>query len=425
MRVVTVSIIDPAPGDPFDAPDWDLPSSTAGRATRHRLNGLDGFRALAVTVVALFHFGVPGFSGGWIGPELFFVLSGYLITTLLLDRSQPGGRGLSLTDFWLRRIKRLYPAVLFLVASLIAVVALLDALRTTSVADVAPGSLASESLAALAYYANWHLISEHVGYFGQSSSLLKHTWSRAIEEQFYVVWPLVFVVIRSSRRWWRPLGLLVAGAGATASALTAAFGAGHTPVNRLYYGTDTNAFHLLVGVTMAFAVHGWTPSDRTKRMLGYLTFVGLAAIIAFVELASGSSGEPRLAMFRGGELALDLAAAALILSLVFGDAGSLISRLFNLRPVVWIGAVSYGLYLWHYPLAVMLTPTSTGLSRLALAPILIALTAAAAAFSYSFVEVVVRETLIASRRTRRAVYGVGFAGSIALVGAAPWLIRPL
>lgn len=423
---MTISIVDPNAGALPGADQSDsLRYAARERRSGARLNGLDGFRALAVTVVALFHFGAPGFSGGWIGPELFFVLSGYLITTLLLDRSEPGGRGLSLTDFWLRRIKRLYPAVLFLVASLVAVVALLDAIGSTSVANVAPGALASESIAALAYYANWHLIVEHVGYFGQSSSLLKHTWSLAIEEQFYLVWPLLFVLIRRSRRWWRPVGLMVAGCGALASAFAAAVAAGHGPINRVYYGTETNAFHLLVGVTLAFAAHGWVPAERTKRLLGYLTLPATAAIVVFVGTASDGSGAPRLAMFRGGELALDLFAATLILSLVFGPPRSPVSRLFNLRPVVWIGSVSYGLYLWHYPLSVILTPSSTGLDRLALTPLLIAATVLAAAFSYSFVEVVVRETLIASRFLRRALYGVGFAGSMALVGAAPWLIRPL
>ncbi len=402
----------------------DVPAAPPGHSTRHRLNGLDGYRALAVTVVALYHFKVPGFSGGWIGPELFFVLSGYLITTLLLDRSEPGRGRLSLTDFWLRRVRRLYPAVLLLVATLVAVVAVLAALRNTAVSTVVPSSLSSESLAALAYYANWHLIAEHVGYFGQSSSLLKHTWSLAIEEQFYVVFPLVFVLVRRSRVRWRAAGLTVVGLAAAASALDAAVNASGASINSVYYSTQTNAYHLLIGVVLAFASHGWTPGVQARKALTRLGAPAVAVIFFFVQVASDPAGMPRLWMMRGGGVLLDLAAAVLILSLVFGDHGSLVSRLFNLAPVVWVGAVSYGIYLWHYPVAVLLTPASTHLPRVTLVPVLVAVTLAASAFSYYFLEVVVRETLIPVRRVRWSVYATGFAGSMALVLFASSLIKP-
>lgn len=413
----------PTEETPLLRPD-DIPSPPPGRSTRHRLNGLDGYRALAVTVVALYHFKVPGFSGGWIGPELFFVLSGYLITTLLLDRSETGAGRLSVTDFWIRRIRRLYPAVLLLVATLVAVVAVLAAFRSTSVSTIVPSALSSESLAALAYYANWHLIAEHVGYFGQSSSLLKHTWSLAIEEQFYVVFPLVFILIRRWRAGWRVAGVAVAGGAALASAIDAALSAGSSSLNSVYYSTQTNAYHLLIGVVLAFASHGWTPGPRITRALALLSAPALAVIVFFVQAASNRAGMPRLWMMRGGGVLLDLAAATLLLSLVFGSRRSLVSRAFNLRPVVWLGAVSYGVYLWHYPAAVLLSPAATHLSKAALVPLLVAVTLAAAAFSYHFLEVVVRETLIEPRRLRWSVYATGFAGSMALVVLASSVIRP-
>jgi peptidoglycan/LPS O-acetylase OafA/YrhL len=401
----------------------DIPPPETGRSTEHRLNGLDGFRALAVAVVMLYHFKVGGFSGGWIGPELFFVLSGYLITTLLLDRSDPESYTLSLRDFWTRRIKRLYPAVIFLVAVLISVVAILAALGSISVATISPSGLSSESFAALAYYANWHLISEHVGYFGQSTSLLKHTWSLAIEEQFYVVFPLIFVCIRRWKARWRSVGLVVAGLGAIASAVDAAVTVSPSSINLVYYSTQTNAYHLLVGVFLAFASHSWIPTPRTRRILEVLAAPALVVVMIFVETASDSLGGPRLWMFRGGGVVLDLAAGALLLSLVFGTHRSWVSRAFNLRPVVWIGSISYGLYLWHYPLAVLMTPVTTHLSQYVLVPILIASTIGLAAFSFHFVEVVVRESLIAERRARWAIFGAGIAGTVTLVASASWLIR--
>jgi peptidoglycan/LPS O-acetylase OafA/YrhL len=418
-RVTSVASTQPA----TTAADF-IPAPTPGHSTRHRLNGLDGFRAIAVTVVVLFHFGVPGFSGGWVGPELFFVLSGYLITTLLLDRSEPDGPGLSLLDFWKRRIKRLYPALLFLVAALFSVVALLDALRVSTVSTVTPSALVSESTAAIAYYANWHLIAQHIGYFAPSPSLFKHTWSLAIEEQFYVVWPLIFVVIRRSRAGWRSTGVAVAGAAAMASALYTALTVGRGSLNTAYYATQNNAFHLLIGVTLAFASHGWTPSVAASRRLTRLAGPALLAIVGIMAMSSTGSGQPRLWMLRGGEVALDLAAAVLLTSLVFGSSGSSLSRLLNLRMVVWIGSLSYGIYLWHYPLGVLVTPAATGLPHAVVVLILIAGTLAAAAFSYHFVEVVVRETLIPETRRRWVLYGLALAGTAALLVAAPSLIRP-
>jgi peptidoglycan/LPS O-acetylase OafA/YrhL len=396
----------------------------ARQPPKYRLNGLDGFRAVAVTVVALFHFGVPGFSGGWIGPELFFVLSGYLITTLLLDRTSPGERGPSLRDFWMRRILRLYPAVLFLVAILVPAVALLNGLHDTAAATISPASLKSESLATIAYYANWHLIAEHTGYFAASTALLKHTWSLAIEEQFYLVWPIVFTVIMRSRRSWRGAGIAVAGAGSLASAAYAASSVSSSNLNTVYYSTQTNAFHLLIGVGLAFATYGWTPGWRARKRLNSLATPAIAVIVLFVGLASTTSGTPRLWMFQGGQVILDLAAAALIVSLVYGDPLSYVSRTFNLRAVVWLGSISYGVYLWHYPLAVLLTPTSTGLPRPILVLVLITATLSIAAFSHRFVEVVVRQGLIVSRRYRWTLYAVGFSGSMALVAGAQWLVRP-
>ena len=396
---------------------------TPGHSTRHRLNGLDGYRAMAVLVVVLYHFKVPYLGGGWIGPELFFVLSGYLITTLLIDRFASATRPSMLVSFWVRRIKRLYPALLFLIAALIASVAVLAALGVVTAQRLDPSSVTSESWSVLGYYANWHLIAEHVGYFGQSTSLLKHTWSLAIEEQFYLVFPLLFLVIMASKARWRLFGLLFALGGAAASIALTAVEASEGNINTVYYSTPTNAYHLLIGVGLAFALHGWRPSATVTRWFGALALSAVLVIAIFVETASAPGGAPRLWMFQGGGTVLDLVAAALLTALVFGPRTTGVSRAFNWAPMVWIGSVSYGIYLWHYPVAVLATTADTHAGRWGLLAIQIALTLGFTVLSYYLVEVVVRETLIVDRRARWTLYGLGFAGVVILLLCAPWLLN--
>jgi peptidoglycan/LPS O-acetylase OafA/YrhL len=410
-----------APAPPPDATVEPEP----GHSTRHRLNGLDGYRAMAVLVVMLYHFKVPYFTGGWVGPELFFVLSGFLITTLLIDRSSNATRPTMLIDFWVRRIRRLYPAILLLIAALIGIVAVMVALRDATAQSIAPSSLTSESWSVLGYYANWHLIAEHVGYFGQSPSLLKHTWSLAIEEQFYLVFPLIFIVIMASKVRWRLVGLGVAIFGAAASVALSFVEASSANLNTVYYSTPTNAYHLLIGVALAFGVHGWQPSERFKRLLAPIGIAALIVIVVFVEIASLPGGAPRLWMFEGGGALLDLVATVFLVSLVYGRSDTVVSRAFNLRAVVWIGAVSYGIYLWHYPMAVLVTSSNTHAGRWGVILIQIALTLALTAFSYYFVELVVRETQIESARLRWSIYALGLAGTFVLLALTPQLIGSL
>src|SRR5690242_13711592 len=201
---------------------------------------LDGLRGLAVTAVVLFHGGVAALSGGFLGVDSFFVLSGFLITSLLLAEHDRDGR-IRLVAFWGRRARRLLPALLLMIAAVtVAGRWLLD-----------PDDqrlLRGDALAALGYVANWRMIYRGADYFTQTAapSILQHTWSLGIEEQFYLVWPLLFVVVR------RKMGLLLAGV--AASALAAALLYRPDDVNRAYFGTDTRAQALLMGCALAVAV---------------------------------------------------------------------------------------------------------------------------------------------------------------------------
>jgi peptidoglycan/LPS O-acetylase OafA/YrhL len=218
------------------------------RAVGERVSALDGMRAVAVMVVIL-HAGLSWLPGGFLGVDVFFVLSGYLITTLLLTELDRTGR-VNLTAFWARRARRLLPALLVLVAVVSAVSPMvLPPTETALIRD--------DALSALAYVANWRMISRGTDYFAQTAapSPLQHTWSLAIEEQFYLLWPLVLLLLLR----WRPgrrqglvavVAIAVLGAVASVAAGWLLADAGSN-LNRVYFGSDTRAVSILVGVGLA------------------------------------------------------------------------------------------------------------------------------------------------------------------------------
>jgi peptidoglycan/LPS O-acetylase OafA/YrhL len=353
---------------------------------RERQPALDGLRGVAVVLVVLYHLGVDWLPGGFLGVDVFFVLSGFLITSLLVDAQRRTGR-IDLRAFWIRRSRRLLPALLVLLAAVAVYAAVdlgVDRLRATRL----------DGLAALFYVANWRAILSGHAYMDQfaSASPLMHTWSLAIEEQWYLVWPIaVAVAFRFRRRLGAALVGAVVLAGGSAVLMALWFRPGHT--SRAYYGTDARAQALLVGAALAFAVARWgraaTPLGRRTVHAAAIGAAGLSAW-CWVTVHQWTPW-----MYRGGFLLAALATAAVVLSIVQGDGP--LARALALRPLRAIGLVSYGLYLWHWPVIVVLSKQRTGLGGFDLLSLRLAVSVALTLASYWLVEMPVRRGALRAR----------------------------
>ena len=335
---------------------------------------LDGLRALAVAGVLLFHGGVSFLPGGFLGVDAFFVLSGFLITSLLLAEHASSGR-IRLPAFWGRRARRLLPALLVMLA---AVVVLGRALLAPP--DVA--LLRGDTVAALGYVANWRMIYHGEGYFAQTAdpSPLQHTWSLGIEEQFYLLWPLVVVL---ALRWRRGRALLLGLAllGTALSVLASVWWYRPDDIDRDYFGTDSRAQALLIGCALAVLL----TRERSRLRLGGLALVALVVLAWLWTRTAGAS--PWL--YHGG-LTVAALSVAVVLAHVVLSPGSLTARALGLAPLVVLGRISYGVYLWHWPLFGFVNSQRTGLSGAALLGLRLGLTLAVAAASYALVELPVR-----------------------------------
>ena len=335
-------------------------------ATRHRLSympALDGVRALAVLAVMAYHGGLSFLPAGFFGVDAFFVLSGFLITTLLVTE-WAGASRIALRKFWARRARRLLPALLVMLVFVVLYA------RFVAAPGTYPG-LRWDSIATLFYGANWRFIASGQSYFAQTGpvSPLLHTWSLAIEEQFYIVWPLVVLAIMrfrksgSARALQTLLVASVVGALASAAEMALLFHPAGDPT-REYFGTDTHAQCLLVGAALAAGMALWrrgedqaTPSRNGRRLLsvGGLLGVGVCAW-AWSQLHYGQTF-----VFRGGFLLVSVSVAAVILSTVLHSTG-IVGRVLSWAPLRYLGRISYGMYLWHFPLDIALTGARTGLA---------------------------------------------------------------
>lgn len=398
----------------------DLPS----RPGLAYMPGIDGLRALAVAGVVIYHLGAGWLPGGYLGVDVFLVISGFLITSLLLVEHDRSGR-INLRRFWFRRARRLLPAVFVMIAVVLAVMLVL---HTGEVAH-----LRGQIIASLAYVVNWHFIFADVPYFEQFGrpSVFLHLWSLAIEEQFYLVWPLVLAAVMMLAAWRRTmLALIVVSASATSVVLAWVLWEPFVDPSRIYYGTDTRAVALLAGVLLALApaaLRGHPPARRIGRIsvqaLGVLGLVGV--LIAMFTL-----GDLDERLYRGGFLLVAVAATAVIAATA--DSSSPIGRMFAVAPMLWLGLRSYSIYLWHWPVIALTRPNEdVPFDGPALLALRVALMLILAASSYRFIEVPfrrhgwqgVREALrsgsIVTRRFRvAAASGVGIAVAALIVALA-------
>ena len=355
----------------------ELHSATTQTKFGH-IPAIDGLRAFAVLSVIFFHFGFSNF-GGFIGVDVFFVISGFLITGLLI-RDVEVHQSVPLVNFWVRRVRRLIPAVLFMVITVV-VCSFIFASLTVRL------NLRIDTLSTLAYVANWHFINT-ASYFASDGTVspLLHMWSLAVEEQFYIIWPLVILLIsklvkKNSRGiLWVSVGLAILSA-SLLKTMWAADG-----IERAYMGTDSRAFQLLIGAALA-ALVAVKPSIRgSQQVRSLIAVLGFSSLLIF-SFALGTATGPTSFYANGGALLVALASACLLWTMWAGSHA--LTPMFSNRIANYIGRLSYGMYLWHWPLFVFVgseLQQRGHLSKTATAIFLLGLTLCFASFSYHFIE---------------------------------------
>ena len=345
---------------------------------------LDGLRTLAVVAVVLYHLNLTWAQGGLLGVTIFFVLSGYLITRLLINEIAKTGR-IDLKSFWIRRIRRLFPAVVTVVVVTCALCTVFNHVMLTK--------MRPDILPSLLFFNNWWQILHNVSYFNAlgDPSPLTHFWSLAIEEQFYLIWPPLLLAMVSMHMSKPNTRRVVLGLAAVSAVAMMVLYNPATDPSRVYYGTDTRVFSLLLGAWMAFIpdrdlaparlvrhlgldrLAGAGKHDKSKSntaeaattkpselarfwsspasidLLGVVGLVGLAAMVA---LTNGYTAF----QYRGGTLLCSILTLMVIAACV--QPQGMVARALAAKPLVWIGKRSYSIYLWHYPLLLLMNPVA-------------------------------------------------------------------
>jgi peptidoglycan/LPS O-acetylase OafA/YrhL len=324
-------------------------SNTPAASSRTRfdyLPSIDGLRALAIAAVMLYHADVPWMPGGFIGVEVFLAISGFLITSLLAREFRRHG-SVDITDFWARRARRLLPAMWAIIFSV-----------TLYAAYFLPDELASlrgDAIAALGYAANWVLIFDHKSYFESAGrpSLLKHFWSLAIEQQFYLLWPGVFSMFVARIPRAVSVALLIAAAAASAAWMGVLFNPDVDP-SRLYFGTDTRASGLLLGAALALLQPTAAAASRSRIVSHTLEAAGILALGALIA-ACFVVDEYDPPLYLGGFFAV-AGLTVIVIAAATAPESAFVGHVLRLAPLRWLGVRSYSLYLWHFPIFMIMRP---------------------------------------------------------------------
>ena len=390
------------------------------------LPSIDSLRALAVLAVIIYHVDVNYLPGGFLGVDLFFVLSGYLISSLIIKEYRKTG-SINLYNFYLRRARRLLPAVYFMITvGIILMVMFNEVLLKKSHLDAIFGYI---------YSSNWWYIFHKLDYFDSfgSQSPFKHLWSLAIEEQFYMIFPLLFLLINSKKKGkdgtyklsksflYIVLGLIFV------SLITHILLFDINNISRIYFGTDTRAFSLLVGVVGAILY----PMDKLNTKITpqeniVYSVVSLISITTLITIMIYTS-EYNTWLYRGGFLLVAILGIIIIIS--SGKQHTVMAKLLSFKPVVFIGKISYSLYLWHFPILVLTTPVSEiGNPNIFYVILRVILTFIVAIISYVFVEtpirklgfksyvsIIYKKIVIKSKKTKKIVASIAVIVSLLFV----------
>jgi peptidoglycan/LPS O-acetylase OafA/YrhL len=366
---------------------------------------LDGVRALAVLAVLAFHAQLPAMSGGYLGVSVFFTLSGFLITSLLIAEHESGG-GLDVGAFYARRVRRLVPASVMCIAVVVVLAA------TTTLFD-GVADLRRHVVGSLLQVANWVFLVGGGSYqelFEQSAgavSPLEHYWSLAIEEQFYWLWPLAFVLlVRVAPR--RPVQVRLMAVATFAAAVAAPLIAMGWGPDAAYWATPARAAEILVGALLAVVLAGRTPPQRVS-LLAPVALMGLVIACITFPAAGGPA-------YAGALPLVALVSGALLLGL---QAEGPVRSALSARPLVWLGGISYGVYLYHWPLFVLLDERRTGLDGISLFALRLVITLALAQFSYVAFEHPIR---VGARLRPRVTIGVAAGATVAVAAIAVVLV---
>ena len=429
---MTASAISRAAGSDQTADTTRVASPAPGRARPGRIEGLDGLRALAIAGVLVYHLNASWLPGGFLGVDVFFVVSGFLITTLLVREHHRTGR-VALGQFWVRRARRLLPALVLCVLTSVLIARLVS---QDLLVDVA-----RQIVGALTFSTNWLEVTAGTSYFDQTApQLFMNFWSLAVEEQFYLVWPLATLALLavSSR-------IRVGAAIAVGVVSTLLMGLLFTPgvdATRVYYGTDTHVMGLMAGAALAFAwaspqLAPWVAPSRWGRPGRYA--VPLAALVLVAEMAL--LDEASAATFRGGIALASVATAVLVMGVIERRPGgvTVLQRVVRHPVATWVGARSYSIYLWHWPVILLVAldnPAAPGTTSFVLLRLwCVLVTLALADLSFRFVEAPFRtlgfrgvarslrtRATSLTRRGKKVVAGV--VAAVAVVTAVVVLTAP-